>query len=394
VQIAQEAERVLDTPYARIKSVAVYGGGDWLKQQQQVVEGGCDIVAATPGRLHDFVANDVLTLSKVGYFVLDEADRMLDAVWGFAEDVETISKQVQQDRQVLFFGATWNSEVQKSAQRMCRNSSRPVRISYAQEPNAVSRDTPSTGKARENIVQEVIVVDMVNSDGIDDWERWEKIEAVKYQIMEDHVTNILQQSENHKMLVFVGMRRLADTLSSKLWQKGFQASAMHGGKSQQQRLWVLEQFRTGELRLLVCTDVLCRGIDVPDLTHVVIYEMGEIEEYIHRIGRTARGRDGKGHAMVLFDYCERNSQLAAELIQVLQESNQPVPDGLCKIAEEVANGLRRKRAPLKPSDFAYPLKPSDFCYVVAPNRSVFRRLVHILIKYIRALFTWLRRLRG
>merc|ERR1712129_363866 len=121
------------------------------------------------------------------------------------------------------------------------------------------------------------------------------------------------------------------------------ADSMHGGKTQDYRLWVLDQFRKGELRMLVCTDVLGRGIDIPSVSHVVVHGMGETEDYVHRIGRTARGQYGKGHALVFFEYWDGYPQVAEELIGILEASKQPVPEGLRKIAMEVAAGKRTVR---------------------------------------------------
>jgi len=134
---------------------------------------------------------------------------------------------------------------------------------------------------------------------------------------------------------------MADELSNTLWQDGFAADAMHSGKSQDSRLWVLDQFRKGALRLLICTDVLGRGIDLPNVSHVVIYEMGGIEDYIHRIGRTGRGPHGKGQALVFFEYYDKHPTLAAELIDVLLASDQPVPQELRQIAADVEAGRRK-----------------------------------------------------
>merc|ERR1712216_366177 len=145
----------------------------------------------------------------------------------------------------------------------------------------------------------------------------------------------------HKVLVFVSRKDLADKVSARLQKDGFKADAMHGGRSQECRLWVLDQFRKGELRLLVCTDVLGRGIDIPSVSHVVIHEMGAIEDYVHRIGRTARGRYGKGHALVFFEYYDKQPNCAAELIKVLEASGQNVPEDLLAIADEVAAGKRK-----------------------------------------------------
>lgn len=342
VQIADEANKVFEASATDAKkdwvhTVAVYGGGDKQTQQRKLRYGnGADIVAATPGRLTDFMNTRVVSLHRVSYFVLDEADRMLDM--GFNDDVTSIAQGLQPEKQLLFFSATWGKEVQELAQGLCCSGSKPVRISYGQESNAMKDGADKKPIARESIVQEVRVVDHQGKD------HWEKQEAEKEVIMDKHLQRVLTESDENKVLVFVSQKVLADKLSKKLQASGFKADAMHGGKSQEHRLWVLDQFRKGELRLLVCTDVLGRGIDIPKVSHVVIHEMGEIEDYVHRIGRTARGKHGKGHALVFFEYWDGNPQIAAELIKVLTASKQTVPSGLQKIADEVAAGKRESRA--------------------------------------------------
>merc|ERR1712224_598533 len=182
--------------------------------------------------------------------------------------------------------------------------------------------------------------------GIDDApgeDHWERQEQQKNEKLNAHLTSVLAASDEHKVLVFVSRKDLADKVSGQLKEKGFKTDAMHGGKTQAYRLWVLEQFRKGALRLLVCTDVLGRGIDIPSVSHVVVHEMGKIEDYIHRIGRTARGKYGKGHALVFFEYWEGSPNIAAELAKVLQASKQEVPAGLLKIASEVEKGKRKVR---------------------------------------------------
>merc|ERR1712137_730328 len=128
---------------------------------------------------------------------------------------------------------------------------------------------------------------------------------------------------------------MGDDLSTKLWQDGFQADAMHGGRPQETRLSVLRRFRENALRLLVVTDVFSRGLDIPDVSHVVIWEMGETVDYVHRIGRTGRGVGGTGHALVFFEYWPGHPKGAEELICVLERSKQTVPEGLRTIAAEV-----------------------------------------------------------
>merc|ERR1712190_326564 len=116
---------------------------------------------------------------------------------------------------------------------------------------------------------------------------------------------------------------------------------MHGGKTQETRLAVLEEFRSSDTKLLVTTDVMGRGLDIPGISHVVVYDMGDIEDYIHRIGRTARGPYGIGHALTFFEYDRKWPHLAGSLLEVLQQSAQDVPEDLLRIAQEVATGRRQ-----------------------------------------------------
>uniref|UniRef100_A0A7S2LLU3 RNA helicase n=1 Tax=Zooxanthella nutricula TaxID=1333877 RepID=A0A7S2LLU3_9DINO len=345
VQIADEATKIFsDSP---VWVACVYGGGDRRTQEKRLSQ-GAHIVAATPGRLIDFANTGAAQLDVVSYFVLDEADRMLDL--GFHDDVVGIAARLRPKRQTLFFSATWGGEVQDLARSLCAGDRRPVRISYAQQgcrggfggATAAAAGAAGTGgeakqRAREDIVQEVVVVDSPGQG------HWERQETIKNERLDLHLREVLGASADHQVLVFVSQKALADKVSRKLWQDGFQADAMHGGKSQENRLWVLDQFRKGKLRLLVCTDVLGRGIDIPSVSHVVIHEMGEIEDYVHRIGRTARGKHGKGHALVFFEFWEGAPHLAADLAAVLEASKQHVPEDLRRIAGEVASGRRAVR---------------------------------------------------
>eukprot|EP00927_Polykrikos_kofoidii_P038422 TRINITY_DN32765_c0_g1_i1.p1 TRINITY_DN32765_c0_g1~~TRINITY_DN32765_c0_g1_i1.p1 ORF type:complete len:699 (+),score=96.59 TRINITY_DN32765_c0_g1_i1:2-2098(+) len=341
VQIANEAEKMFGqsqkrhTSHASVcRAVCVYGGGE-KRQQQWELKRGVDVLTATPGRLIDFVETGAVRLDKVTYFVLDEADRMLE--YGFNDDVTKIMGKVCPNRQLLFFSATWSAQVQGLAQGLC-GKRKPVRISYGQGGvDQTKMQEGSARQAREGITQEVVVVDC---DGAD---RWKRQEEKKEHQLHMHLQSVLEASKDHKVLVFVSQKHLADKVSSKLQKFGFKADSMHGGKSQEYRLWVLEQFRKGALQLLVCTDVLGRGIDIPSVSHVVIHEMGDIEDYIHRIGRTARGQHGSGHALVFFEYWEGFPHLAAELISVLKASKQVVPKELERIAEEVDSGQRKTR---------------------------------------------------
>lgn len=267
VQINDEATKVLKGSKASrnhrhgIWACCVYGGGR-RGDQVRNLSWGSHIVVATPGRLVDFVTSRVLSLERVTYFVLDEADRMLDL--GFSGDVNGLSGQIRPERQVLFFSATWSAAVQDLARGLCHKGARLVRISVGQGGHCAK----NTGArlARESIAQEIIVVDHP-----DDYERQSR---EKQKILDEHVEAVLSESDDNKVLVFVSQKTYADELANKLWDVGFKAAAMHGGKSQDSRLWTLDQFRKGDLRLLVATDVIGRGIDIPSVSHVVVFEMG------------------------------------------------------------------------------------------------------------------------
>eukprot|EP00746_Dinoflagellata_sp_MGD_P027534 gnl/MRDRNA2_/MRDRNA2_16500_c0_seq1.p1 gnl/MRDRNA2_/MRDRNA2_16500_c0~~gnl/MRDRNA2_/MRDRNA2_16500_c0_seq1.p1 ORF type:complete len:283 (+),score=61.69 gnl/MRDRNA2_/MRDRNA2_16500_c0_seq1:38-850(+) len=180
----------------------------------------------------------------------------------------------------------------------------------------------------------------------------EAIDAAKRKILIKHVRDVLEENTEHKILVFVNTKAFADELSNQFWEDGFKSDAMHGGRPQQTRLNVLESFRGGKTKLLVTTDVFARGIDIPAVSHVIIFEMGSIEDYVHRIGRTARGVNQTGHALVFFEYWWGAPQCAKELIGVLERSKQVVPQALRKIAEDVAAGRRQRRGEEKWSSWA------------------------------------------
>mmetsp|Transcript_73074 Transcript_73074/g.136549 ORF Transcript_73074/g.136549 Transcript_73074/m.136549 type:complete len:624 (+) Transcript_73074:42-1913(+) len=306
---------------------------------------GSQIVVATPGRLKDLILSRQLYLNRVTYFTLDEADRMLDL--GFQGDVDAISKQIRPERQVLFFSATWQQHVQVLAAGLCADA--PVRIAVGQKrapgeaTDAEGGDSSGTVvesalQARAGITQEVVVLDYPQ-------EEWQRQLQEKSERLEVHLRAVLEENPENKVLVFVSQKDFADNLVNKLWEDGFkEVGAMHSGKSQESRLNALDRFRKGATRLLVATDVLGRGIDIPSVSHVVIFEMGTVEDYIHRIGRTARGKDAKGHALVFFEYYWKMPEIASQLVKVLEESAQAVPDDLRRIVREVQEGKRRGTA--------------------------------------------------
>lgn len=283
-------------------------------------------------------------MARITYLVLDEADRMLDD--GFSGEVQEILSKIRPDRQVALFSATWPTSVRDLTNSLMASSEEadaPVRIRVgAGCSNTI--DGPKTGDgpptAREGIVQQVVVVDFPSTD-------WQEAEKEKRRLMDLHLREVLETSKDSKILVFVNTKALADDLSRKLYEDGFKVDAMHGGRPQETRLHVLQRFRAGSIRLLVVTDVFSRGLDIPEVSHVVIWEMGGIQEYVHRIGRTARGVDGTGHALVFFEYWPGDPGCAQELVDVLERSKQGVPEKLRNIAADVLAGRRPTRQPAR-----------------------------------------------
>jgi ATP-dependent RNA helicase DDX5/DBP2 len=312
--------------HREMRSVAFYGGGKKWDQLRLFGSEGAHIVVATPGRLLDFVGDGKISLKRVTYLVLDEADRMLEL--GFRGDMEQIASAIRPERQTAFFSATWSQEIQGVASTFATEA--PVTIRVGQAGGA--GDDKLT--ARKGIKQEVVVVDFPQER-----KPWIKQAEKKNELLEVHIKQAMANDKN-KMILFVNSKMIADELADKLYKEGIYCDTLHGGRPQEKRLSVLDEFRKGKTQLLIATDVMGRGLDVEGVTHVVVYEMGGVEDYIHRIGRTGRGKDGKGHALVFFEFSDKYPDWAKGLIEVLEKSEQPVPDDLRKIAADVAAGKR------------------------------------------------------
>ncbi len=250
-------------------SIATYGrhlnvfhtvifGGVGQRPQEKAMEEGVDILVATPGRLLDLMNQGIVELDAIEAFVLDEADRMLDM--GFIHDVRRVIGALPPERQSLFFSATLPGEIVELANSMLRN---PVRVTIAPEQPTVER-----------VEQKVLFVDKARKDAL--------------------LVSLFEQPTMDKAIVFVQRKRVVGQVMQKLQAAGISASAIHGDKSQSQRMAALENFRAGRVRALVATDIAARGLDVDGITHVINYELPiEPETYVHRIGRTARaGEDG------------------------------------------------------------------------------------------------------
>jgi len=330
IQISEEAQKLVTYSAVAgsnhpggLSASCVYGG--MSKADQLRSSTGAHIVAATPGRIMAHIQVGEISMDRVTYFVLDEGDRMLDD--GFEEQVKGIASAIRIDRHMLFFSATWPKKVQDLARFMCQGSQRPIRLRIGQ-----SQDGGAT--TRQDILQEVVVFDQ---------ESWEDRDFNKQQLLYAHVRKALE-IEGTKVLVFVSRKDLAEAMATQFGNEGFSADTLHGGRTQETRLSVLERFKSYTLRLLVTTDVMGRGLDIPTISHIVIYDMGDVEDYVHRIGRTARGPYGQGHALTLFEYNNKWPHLAEGLIKVLESSGQAVPEELRQIALEVSQGLREVKA--------------------------------------------------
>ncbi|MEL6531315.1 MAG: DEAD/DEAH box helicase [Pseudomonadota bacterium] len=243
--------------------VQVIVGGTSVNKDRNKLHRGTDILIATPGRLLDLVDQKAFNLSGVEVLVLDEADQMLDL--GFIHALRTINKLVPQDRQTLFFSATMPKQIKELVSGYCNN---PVQVSV----------TPQSSTA-------------------------ERIEQFLFMVQQDEKQALLElilsgrhsvPGELERVLIFTRTKHGADRVVKKLGQRGIEANAIHGNKSQSQRQRALDEFRRGRTSILIATDVAARGIDIPGVSHVINYELPNVpEQYVHRIGRTARaGKDG------------------------------------------------------------------------------------------------------
>jgi len=257
VQIEKELQSL--SINLRVSSVICIGGVP-IRPQISRLYRNPNFVIGTPGRLIDLSDQRVLNFAGFDSIVLDEVDRMLDM--GFIHDVKSIVSKLPRNRQSLFFSATLD---EKTKSVMSEFTKDPVIISVK------SRDT------RSNVHQEIVKIGGRNKA--------------------DVLCDILDQREVEKSLVFVRTKRGADRLSRKLYSIGFKTAVIHGNRTQNQRQRSLDQFRVGNVTVLVATDVASRGIDVRDITHVINFDLPETyEDYIHRIGRTGRV-DNKGIAL-------------------------------------------------------------------------------------------------
>ncbi len=248
-------------------SVAVVFGGVGHAPQTRQLRAGVDVVVATPGRLLDHLGQRNLRLSDVEIFVLDEADRMLDM--GFIHDIKKVLAFLPAHKQSLLFSATFSDEIKALADRLLN---KPALIEVA----------------RRNQTADTIA---------------QKAHPVGREMKKDLLTHLIKDNDWHQVLVFTRMKHGANRLTEHLNKAGITAMAIHGNKSQGARTKALADFKNGDLRVLVATDIAARGIDIDQLPHVVNYEMPNVpEDYVHRIGRTGRaGAQGEAISLVCPD---------------------------------------------------------------------------------------------
>ena len=248
-----------------ISSVAVYGGNDGIRyeQEKRAMQSGADVVIATPGRLISHLSLGNIDLSRVSFFILDEADRMLDM--GFCDDILLIAKALPKEHQTIMFSATMPGDILSLAHTILHN---PVEVKLA------------VSKPADNIRQSAYLC----------------YEPQKLMV----VKRMFEQEAPHRVIIFVGSKKKTKELAISIIRAGYNARAMHSDLSQAERDDVMFGFRSGKIDILVATDIVARGIDIDDIALVINFDVPRDEEdYVHRIGRTARaGRGGKAVTFV------------------------------------------------------------------------------------------------
>jgi ATP-dependent RNA helicase RhlE len=267
-ELAAQVEESVRTygKYLSLRSLVIFGGVG-MNPQVAALRKGVDILVATPGRLLDHHQQGTLDLSRVEFFVLDEADRMLDM--GFIHDIKRVLAVLPEKKQSLLFSATFSDEIKTLAQRLLHS------------PQVIE-------VARRNATAETIS---------------QTIHPVDRDRKKELLAHMIRSGDWHQVLVFTRMKHGANRLVEFLEKENISAMAIHGNKSQTARTRALSEFKSGDLRVLVATDIAARGIDIDQLPHVVNFELPNVpEDYVHRIGRTGRaGADGQAVSLVCVD---------------------------------------------------------------------------------------------
>lgn len=272
-ELAQQIDQQIQgfSYFLPVSAVAVYGGTDGItwEQQKRGINMGCDIIIATPGRLISMLNVNAANLSEVSFFVLDEADRMLDM--GFYEDIMQIHKQLPKNVQTVMFSATMPPKIKKLAELMLHDP-KFVNIAISRPP--------------ESIIQSAYVC----------------YESQKLPILK----HVFEQTPPTRTIIFASSKLKVKELSKTLKQMKFNAAEMHSDLDQVQREQAIRDFKNGYIDVLVATDIVARGIDIDDIKMVINYDIPhDPEDYVHRIGRTARGTNGGGLAITFVSEAEQ-----------------------------------------------------------------------------------------
>jgi ATP-dependent RNA helicase DeaD len=262
IQVNDELNRI--AKYTKARLLPVYGGQP-IDRQIKALKRGIDIVVGTPGRVMDLMRRGVLDLSSIGFFVLDEADEMLNM--GFIDDIEEIIKNCNKDRQTLLFSATMPNEIKKLSKRYMKPDSKSI-----------------------SIVKNEMTVSTVQQFYYE----------IKQKDRFESLCRILDAEEPSAAIIFCKTKRGVDELVESMQARGYNVEGMHGDMSQNQRMNTLKRFKEANLDFLVATDVAARGIDVENVSHVINYDLPQdTESYVHRIGRTGRAnREGMAYTLV------------------------------------------------------------------------------------------------
>lgn len=295
-----------------VSSVAVYGGNDGIRyeQEKRSFQNGADVIIATPGRLISHLSLGNLDLSRVSFFILDEADRMLDM--GFCDDIMTIAKQLPENHQTIMFSATMPNEIIKLAKSILHD---PVQVKLA------------VSKPAEGIHQSAYIC----------------YEPQKLQILQQ----LFSQEPPKRTIIFAGSKLKVKDIAIALKRKGYNCDAMHSDLDQSQRDDVMYRFKSQQLDVLIATDIVSRGIDIDDIQLVINFDVPhEAEDYVHRIGRTARA-GAKGRAITLVG--EKDQYLFKSIERFLEKDvdKNPIPDELGAGPEYTGNKPKadKKRKP-------------------------------------------------
>lgn len=294
-ELAQQIDRQLEgfTYFMPVSSVAVYGGNDGVRYGQELrgMSLGADILVATPGRLISHITLGNVDLSKVSFFILDEADRMLDM--GFYNDIMTIAKQLPANRQTMMFSATMPEEIRKLAKNILKD---PVQV------------TLSLAKPADGITQQAYICHEHQKIGI--------------------IKDIFSKESAERVILFVSKKSKVREVATALRKMGLNVGEMHSDLTQSERDEIMFLYKSRKVDLLVATDILARGIDIDDIRIVINYDVpSDQDDYIHRVGRTARA-NAKGRGITLVS---EKDQIAFKRIEDFigkSIKKMPLPDGL------------------------------------------------------------------